>query len=492
MLDFHKTLENEQSLDPENWEKTRQLAHQMLDDMLDYLQTIDQRPIWQKTPEAVKAHFTQALPQQPTSAEEIYKEFKTNVLPYNKGNIHPRFWSWVEGGGTVLGMLADMLASGMNPNNTIGDHAPRYVEAQVIDWSKQLFGFPPSASGLLVSGGAMANITAILVARNQFLAGIIRQKGLKFLDNQLVIYCSTETHNCLTKAAEIIGLGSDNLRKVPVNEKYQIKIEVLKMMLLADKQAGLLPFCIIGNAGTVNTGAIDPLDELLAIARQENCWFHVDGAFGALAKLVPAYQADLAAIEQADSLAFDFHKWLYVNYEVGCVLVREAKIHREAFALQANYLLSHERGLAAGPDTISNYGLELSRGFKALKVWMSLKEHGIQRYQKQIEQNIAQAFYLQDLIRQTSDLELLAEVSLNIVCYRYKPQNQSLSENELNDLNKEILMQLHENAIALPSYTLLANRYAIRVAISNHRSQKADFQVLVEGTLALGKKILAD
>jgi aromatic-L-amino-acid/L-tryptophan decarboxylase len=490
MQNFHKILENEQNLDPENWDTTRQLAHQMLDDMLDYLQTISQRPIWQKTPEAVKAHFTQNLPQEPTPVEDIYKEFKINVLPYNKGNIHPRFWSWVEGGGTVLGMLADMLASGMNPNNTIGDHAARYVEAQVIEWSKQMFGFPAAASGLLVSGGAMANITAMLVARNHFLAGIIRQKGLKALDNQLVIYCSTETHNCLTKAAEVIGIGSDNLRKVSVNEKYQIKIEALKTMLAKDKQAGLLPFCIVGNAGTVNTGAIDPLNELLAIARQENCWFHVDGAFGALAKLVPAYQADLQAIEQADSLAFDFHKWLYVNYEVGCVLIREAKIHREAFALQANYLLSHERGLAAGPDTISNYGMELSRGFKALKVWMSLKEHGIQRYQKQIEQNIAQAFYLQDLISQSPDLELLAKVSLNIVCYRFKPQNQNLSEDKLNDLNKEILMQLHENAIALPSYTLLNNRYAIRVAISNHRSQKTDFQALVEGTLALGRKIL--
>lgn len=489
MKNFLEILQSEQNLDPENWDEMRQLAHQMLDDMFDYLQTIGERLVWIKTPDEVKENFHQNLPMKPTAPKDIYREFKSQVLPYNKGNLHPRFWSWVEGGGTVLGMLADMLTSGMNTNNTIGEHAPRYVEAQVIEWSKQIFGFPAGASGLLVSGGAMANITAILIARNHFLNGVIRQKGLKSLDRQLVMYCSEETHNCNFKAAEVIGIGSNYLRKIPVNEKYQIRMDSLQEKIEADKQDGMLPFCIIGNAGTVNTGAIDPLDELLALARKENIWFHVDGAFGSLAKLVPAYEADLRAIEQSDSLAFDFHKWMYVNYEVGCVLVREARIHREAFAIEANYLLKHERGLASGPDSITNYGMELSRGFKALKVWMSLKEHGIEKYRRQIEQNIAQAFYLAHLISQEPELELLAEVSMNIVCYRFIPVNHSLTESELNELNKEILMQLHENAIATPSFTLLQNRYAIRVAITNHRSQKSDFEALIAGTLALGRKI---
>jgi glutamate/tyrosine decarboxylase-like PLP-dependent enzyme len=481
------TPRDEESLDPSDWDKLRLLGHRMIDDTFDFLQNVRERPVWKHIPSETKLHFKQSLPDQGQSAEDVYEQFLEHVFPYAKGNIHPRFWSWVEGGGTPIGMLADMLASAMNSNNAIGDHAAMYVEKQVIDWSKQMFGFPDSATGLLLSGGSLANVTALIVARNSFNKDI-RSKGLSATGGQLVVYTSVETHNCILKGAEVIGIGSDYMRLVPVDEHYRIEIDQLKIMIEKDRRAGLKPFCIIGNAGTVNTGAIDDLEQLASIAEEQNCWFHIDGAFGAIPKLLPEFKQILSGLDKADSLAFDFHKWLYVNYEVGCVLIRDGNAHRNAFAMSANYLLSHEKGLAAGPEPFSNFGMELSRGFKALKVWMSLKEHGLQKYQRLVRQNIYQAKFLSELIGNAADLELLAKVSLNIVCFRYNPG--SINEEDLNILNKKIVMELQEKGIAAPSYTLLQGKYAIRVAITNHRSRREDFEILVKAILEIGKERL--
>ena len=477
-------LEQQETLDPHDWDSLRVLGHKMVDDMFDYLQQVRQRPVWRPIPAETKQHFKHPLPRDPHRAEDVYEEFVEHILPYTKGNIHPRFWSWVEGGGTPLGMLADMLAAGMNPNNAIGDHAAVYVENQVIDWSKQMFGFPESATGILLSGASIANITALIAARNHYNENI-RSHGLRSVNGQMVVYASSETHNCVAKAVEVIGIGSHSLRLVPVDKQYRIRTDLLKEMIESDKKSGLLPLCVIGNAGTVNTGAIDDLNELGSICEQEGCWFHVDGAFGAIPRLLPEFEEQLAGLDKADSLAFDFHKWLYVNYEVACVLIRDGAAHRNAFSVGANYLLRHERGLAGGPEPFSNFGMELSRGFKALKVWMSLKENGIEKYKRLVRQNLRQAQFLSELVQSSDHLELLADVSLNIVCYRYNPG--SVSEIELNTLNKNILMELQEKGIAAPSYTLLEGKYAIRVAITNHRSRLEDFDLLITETLRIGK-----
>lgn len=479
-----KILQEEETLDPVDWDRLKNLGHKMVDDMFAYLQQVRERPVWQPIPAETKHHFKHTLPLTPQPAEEVYSEFVEHILPYTKGNIHPRFWSWVEGGGTPFGMLADMLASGMNPNNAIGDHAAMYVEKQVIEWSKEMFDFPASATGILLSGASIANITALIVARNSFNTNM-RSHGLHAVSGQMVIYASSETHSCVKKAVDVIGIGSDHLRLVPVDADYRIRVDLLKEMIRTDRIQGLIPFCIIGNAGTVNTGAIDDLDELASICQQENCWFHIDGAFGAIPTLLPEFETQLSGLRKADSLAFDFHKWLYVNYEVACVLVKDGNKHRSAFAVAANYLLSHEKGLAGGPDPFSNFGMELSRGFKALKVWMSLKEHGIEKYKRIIRQNLEQANYLSNLIEKHENLELLADVSLNIVCYRFNPGN--LPEDDLNVLNKEILMELQEQGIAAPSYTTLHEKYAIRVAITNHRSRREDFDVLVLESNRIGQ-----
>lgn len=480
----------EEGLDPLDWKAQRALGHRMMDDMFDFLEHIAEEPVWKKPSAVSKASLEKPLPRQPLETEAIYEEFRENILPYFKGNIHPRFWSWVEGTGTPFGMLAELLASAMNSNVTIGDHAAMYVDQQVLNWAKEMMGFPASASGILVSGCSMANITAIQIARNSLESMQIRKQGFSLAQDKLRVYTSAETHSCNQKAVEIAGLGTHALRKVPVNAQYQIDLPLLEQMIDDDRKLGLIPFCIIGNAGTVNTGAIDPLTELAAIAQKNGLWYHIDGAFGALATLVPEFKDQLKGLALADSLAFDFHKWMYMPYEAGCLLVKDPLKHTSSFEMNPVYLLSHERGLAAGPASHNNYGMELSRGFKALKIWMSIKEHGIEKYGRMIAQNINQAFYLEHLIAQEADLEVLCPVSLNIVCYRY--YSPDLSQEQLNMLNKELLMRLHEQGIAAPSFTILNGSYAIRVAITNHRSRRPDFEVLVKESIRLGDEILRE
>jgi len=476
-------------LDPTDWKDIKTLGYQIIDDMVDYLQYIGERKVWTPIPQRVKDEFKKPIPHQPSGIFEVYDEFKQNILPYHGGNIHPKFFSWVQGTGTPMGAFADLLAGIINSNTAIGEQSALYVDKQVINWCKELLNYPVDGSGILVSGGSIANITGLIVARNTIIKNA-KSAGVYAAPGKLTAYCSSETHNCLGKAAEVIGIGNEQLRKIPVNDRYEIDVKALKSKIREDKDNGYIPFCIIGNAGTVNTGAIDPLDELLPIARDEKIWFHIDGAFGALAKLVPAYKNRLKAIEEADSVAFDLHKWMYVQYEVGCVLFKDATTHRKAFAAAVNYLTAHDRGLAAGPETISNYGMELSRGFKALKVWMSLKEHGLDKYAAMIAQNIDQAFYLGELVKKDRFLELMTPVTMNIVCYRYNPGG--LDDDQLNSLNKELLMRMHELGIAAPSSTMLDGKYAIRAAITNHRTRRKHLDEMITGTIEIGNTLMKE
>ena len=480
-------LEAEISLDPQDWAAMRELGHRMVDDMMTYLETVRERAVWQPIPAEVKAQFKQPAPAEAEGAAQAYAEFKEQILPYPLGNIHPRFWGWVIGTGTPLGVLAEMLAATMNPNVGGGEHIANYVEAQVLDWCKQMLGYPMEASGLLVSGGSMANLVGLTVARNTMAGFNIREQGLQAAPRKLVLYGSVEMHSSVQKAVELLGLGNEALRKIPVNADFEIDIAALEAAIAADKAAGYQPFCIVGNAGTVNTGAIDDLSQLADICHREGLWYHVDGAFGALAALSPTLRPRLAGMERADSLAFDLHKWMYMPYEVGCTLVRNAEAHRRAFSLTPAYLTHGDRGMAAGSLWFSDYGIQLSRGFRALKVWMSIKEHGLDRYARMIEQNVAQCRYLTALVEATPELELLAPTALNIVCFRFVAPN--LNDEQLNALNQELLTQLQEAGIAGPSSTTLNGRFAIRVANTNQRSRREDFDILVREVLRLGRML---
>ncbi len=480
-------MKPEESLDPKDWQAMRELGHRMVDEMMTWLETVRERPVWQPIPPDVRDHFDQPLPTGPKEPEQVYQEFLDHILPFPMGNIHPRFWGWVIGTGTPFGVLAEMLAAGMNPNVGGGDHVANYVERQVIAWCKQMLGYPVDASGLLVSGGSMANVIGLTVARNARAEFDLRREGLSAAPRKMVFYASRETHSSNEKAAELLGLGRDALRLIPVNSDYQIDITALEATIAQDKRDGNYPFCIIGHAGTVNIGAFDDLNRLADICVRENMWFHVDGAFGALSALAPRLRHLTAGMERADSLAFDLHKWMYMPYDVGCTLVRREQDHREAFSLTPEYLAHAERGVAAGGVWFSDYGVELSRPFRALKVWMSIEENGIDKYRRLIEQNVEQAQYLAGLVQAAPELELAAPVPLNIVCFRHI--RDGLDDARLNELNKELLIHLQESGIAVPSSTTLGGKYVLRVAITNHRSRQEDFDLLVREAIGLGNKL---
>ncbi len=482
---------NEESLDPQDWEAMRALGHRMVDDMLTYLETVREREVWQPVPAPIREHFREPLPREPEAPERVYQEFVDNILPYPMGNIHPRFWGWVMGNGTVLGMLAEMLAAGMNPNLGGGNHVANYVEAQVIDWCREMVGFPKGTSGLLVSGGSMANLVGLTVARNTKAGFDIRRAGVAAAPARMTVYGSREVHSSIPKAVELLGLGDESLRLLPVNDRYEIDVAALERAIAEDRAAGYKPICLVGNAGTVNTGAVDDLNALADICARENLWFHVDGAFGALAALAPGLRDRVAGMERADSIAFDLHKWMYMPFEVGCALVRREDDHRRAFSLTPEYLAhAGERGLASGAVWFSDYGVQLTRGFRALKVWMSLKEHGVDKYGRLIQQNVDQACYLAELIQKEPELELLAPVTLNVVCFRFRAPG--LDDEKLNELNQELLIRLHESGSAVPSYTTLDGKYALRMANTNHRSRREDFEILVREVLRLGRELTAE
>jgi aromatic-L-amino-acid/L-tryptophan decarboxylase len=498
MSDVPSAPPTEETLDPvgpSGWSDFRDLAHRMVDDMLDHLSSLDRQPAWKPLPGSVRAAFGDALPITGEGPEAAYRDFLDLVLPYPNGNLHPRYWGWVQGNGTPLGMMADMLASGMNPHLAGFNQAPALVEHQVLAWLVELMGFPHGASGVLVTGGSMANVLGVTVARFAALKTIgydLREWGVQPRPDgasppRMVCYGSTETHGWARKAVELLGLGNAAFRRIAVDRDYRLDLKVLRRAVAEDRAAGVLPVCVIATAATVNTGAIDDLTAIADFCQAEKIWFHVDGAFGALLCFSESLRHRVAGIERADSLAFDLHKWGYLPFECACVLVRDPEIHRATFAAPASYLSETARGVIAGGLPFADRGVDLTRGFKALKVWLSFKAHGIGAFGRIIEQNVRQAQHLGELVEAQPDLELLAPVSLNVVCLRYAPRGTP--ETTLNALNQEILVRLQETGVAVPSGTMLDGRYAIRCANVNHRSRRKDFDTMVDAILAIGPQV---
>jgi len=481
----------ERSLDPADWERFRDIGHRAVDDLVNYLRDVRQRPVWQPLPETSRRLFEEPLPRRGQDLEAVYDDVRQHILPFPTNNIHPRFWSWVGGTGTASQLIADMVISAMNSASLGFDEvASSYVELQVLDWLKNMLGYPADASGLLVSGGSMANLVGLAVARTATAGYDVRDRGVDLQDgNRLVFYASSESHSSIRKAIELLGLGSRSLRSIPVNDDFSIDVAALIRAISDDRRNGLHPACLVANAGTVNTGALDPLDTLADIAGAEGMWLHVDGAFGAIARIDPSSAHLVAGLERADSVAFDLHKWLYVQYDCGCVLIRPGAPHRETFSGTPSYLRSLDRGLPSGPLNFSEYGVQLSRSFKALRAWIALRHEGADRYGRQIAQNIRQARYLTGLIERAARLELLAPTCLNIVNFRYR--DPDLDAAALDDLNAEILMRLHEQGIAAPSATQIRGALSLRVAICNHRSMRSDFDALVAATIRIGDELRA-
>ena len=482
----------EETLDPSDWASMRALGHRMLDDMLDHLQTLRDRPVWEHAPHRVKQHFAGPPPADPQAPEAVYEEYLEHVLPHLHGLCHPRFWGWVGGSGTVMGAVADFLASATN--SVCGAFAyasPNYVELQVLDWCKALLGYPAFASGQLTGGCSAANLIALAVARNAQASYDLRRQGLHDAPQRMTLYASAEAHSSIQKAVELLGLGGDSLRKVPTNERLEMDLQALDAAIRRDRETGCHPFCVVGAAGTTNTGAIDDLNGLADICQRETLWYHVDGAFGVWAAIAPGYKHLVSGMERADSLAFDLHKWMYLPYPIGCVLVRHEEDHRWTFSLTPTYL-SHgegDRGLTGGDvPWLTDYGFDLSRGFLALKAWITIKAHGTRQYGRLIRQNIDQAHYLADLIEAAPELELALPVSLNIACFRFIHPN--LDGAALDALNKEIELEMQERGIAVPSIVVIDGRKYLHVAITNHRTRREDLDLLVREVMRLGRELV--
>src|SRR5258707_1989933 len=467
------------TLDPADWQSFRAQGHRMLDDIIDYLEHIRERPVWQPCPDSVREGFRRPVPTAPTDLAAVHDDFMRPILPYTVGNAHPGFMGWVHGGGNPAGMLAEMLAAGLNANLGGRDHVPIEVERQIVQWVRALFGFPESATGLFVTGTSMANLIGVLVARTSALGLDVRRNGVAG-GGRLSAYCSVAAHGCISQAMDLSGIGSAALRLVATDDRHRIDLAALNGAIAADRQAGFTPFLVVGTAGTVDSGAIDDLSGLADLARHEKLWLHVDGAYGALAILAPDLAPRLAGIERADSLAFDFHKWGQVPYDAGFILVRDGTLHRDTFAAPAAYMRRETRGLAAGSPWPCAFGPDLSRGLRALKTWFTLQVHGIDAIGAVISQTCALARYLEGRIAQAPELELLAPVWLNIVCFRFRSAQS-------DPVNARIVADLHESGIAAPSTTTIDGRLAIRAAIVNHRTPASDIDALVEAILAFGR-----
>jgi glutamate/tyrosine decarboxylase-like PLP-dependent enzyme len=475
------------TLDPAEWEETRALARTIAEESVTWLETVRERPTWTSVPAETKVRLAEPIPWEGRSLAEVYDAFKRDVRPYGTGNIHPRFWGWVMGTGSPVGALADFLASTMNPHLAGYDQSPAIIERQVLDWLIELMGFPAEASGVLVSGGTEANMNGLVAARVAKAGFDVRGEGLG-AGPPLTVYASVETHSWLSLACEIMGLGRGAFRAIPVDDDHRIDVAACRARIEADLAEGRRPFAIVGNAGTVSTGATDDLVALRALADDFDLWLHLDGAFGALAAWTPSH-ALVAGLATADSLAFDLHKWGYMPYEVGVALTRRPDAQTAAYKPVggAAYLKSAEAGIAVDTTFFADRGLQLSRGFRALKVWMCMKEQGVGRIAAAMQANIDQAKRLADLVEAAPQLELLAPVPMNIVCFRYAPPG--LPEERLDGLNQAILVALQSRGIAVPSQTVVKGRFAIRVCITNHRSRDEDFDMLVEAVLSIGAEL---
>ncbi len=492
------------SLDPGDWEAYRRVLHEAVDGVVDDMARVRDDPAWRPVPDAVKAALRAPLPRGSEALADVLAQFDELIRPYPTGNRHPRFFGWVHGAGNAAGVLADLLAAGMNANVGGREHAAVYVERAVIAWFVELFGFPRTASGVLTTGTSMGNLLAVVAARDHAnasgdipgrftgnvaarltgdvagrLTGDVARRLTGDVAGRLTGYAAAGVHDSVAKAFHIAGLGRDALRAIAVDERFAIDVHALRERVAADRAAGERPFLVVATAGSVDTGAFDPLAALADLCAEEGLWLHVDGAFGALAIASPAHAHLVAGIERADSLAFDAHKWLQVPYAAGCVLFRDERAHRAAFASSPHYLARAERGAAAGAPWFADYGLELSREFRALKIWFTLKHYGIERLGVSIARTCELAAALGERVERSEDLELLAPVMLNVVCFRWNPPGAARDDAALDALNEAIAIAVQESGAAVPSTTRVHGKRALRVCIVNHRTREDDLDVLL-------------
>jgi aromatic-L-amino-acid decarboxylase len=473
-------------------DEARRIGRLAADAVADHRQNLLARPVFGKVAPD-RSLFSSPLPAEGRPFEEVLTLVREQVMPFPMGNSHPRFFGFINATADPVGITADYLAAAMNSNCWGGDHAAIHVESQVLRWLASIVGFPETAEGILVSGGSMANFTALAAARRAMTPGNVREDGLGGDGRPaLVVYASDQVHHCVDKAVDLLGIGTRNLRKIETDDRFRIRMDLLERAIAEDRTAGRRPAIVVGSAGTVNTGAVDPLEEIADVCERESLWFHADGAYGALALLSPRLAPLFAGIARADSIAADPHKWLYVPYEAGATLVREKGRLADTFRRFPEYLASDPESPFPGPAWFAERGVELSRGFKALKVWMGLLTHGARAYGRAIENDVALARYLSEEIDRRPDLERMAEPVLSISNFRYRPEGSTLSGDDLDRLNRRIANRLVGDGSFFLAPTILKGRTALRVCIVNFRTREDDLTFLLDEVERVGRELVRE
>lgn len=473
------------SLDPEDWPAFRKLAHEALDRALDSIEHVREAPVWQEPTDAARKAFDAPLPREATPLPELLNNVQANIFPYSTGNRHPRFMGWVHGAGTPAGVVAEMLTASLNMNCGGRNHIGLEIERQIARWMASALGYPETATGLFLTGSSMANFVALIVAKTKALGPTTREKGIATPEGTtLTGYASREAHSCISRAFELSGLGASRLRLIETDAQGRMRPEALEAEIRKDLEQGLKPFFCVATAGSVNTGAFDPLSAIADIADQYGLWLHVDGAIGALAVFSRDLKTKLEGIEKSQSIAMDFHKSGQVPYDAGFLLVKDCYTHRLAFSSDPHYLTRSERGLASGGIWPVDLGPDLSRGLRALKTWFTLMAFGTDAIGRSIEHTVSLAKEFAARIEKSSEFELKAPVAHNIVCFGVTGPYQS-------QINQEIVIALQTAGIAAPSTTEIAGEVVIRAAFVNHRTTLKDLDITLDAAKAAAGRLMS-
>ncbi|HEX9564190.1 MAG TPA: aminotransferase class V-fold PLP-dependent enzyme [Gemmatimonadaceae bacterium] len=458
----------------------RRMGHALVDRIATHLETLPSRPVTTGVPVAVVRGLLGEgpLPERGTEPGNLLAHTADLLFEQSLFNGHPRFWGFITASPAPLGILGDLLAAGVNPNVGAFVLSPvaTEVERQAVRWIADLLGYPATCGGLMVSGGNMANMVAFLAARRAKAPWDVREQGLHAGDAQLIVYASRETHTWIQKAADLFGLGLDAIRWIGTDDRQRMRIDELERTIADDREAGRVPFLVVGTAGSVSTGAIDPLPRIAETCRRHNLWFHVDGAYGAPAACLPEAPADLKGLALADSIAVDPHKWLYAPLEAGCTLVRDPQHLIDAFSFHPEYYDFGDRG-GEVPTNYHELGPQNSRGFRALKVWLGLRQSGREGYVRLIRDDIALTQALHEAVAAHPELEALT-CSLSISTFRYVPAElrEQRDEHEvyLNELNAALVTRLQSGGEMFVSNAVIGGRYALRACLVNFRTERSD------------------
>jgi glutamate/tyrosine decarboxylase-like PLP-dependent enzyme len=475
----------------------RRLGHDLIERIAQHLESLPDRPITSgDAPSRIRELLGQdALASGGDDPATILDQTAHLLFQHSLFNGHPRFWGYITGSPAPLGILGDLLASAVNPNVGAYVLSPvaTEIERQTVRWIAELIGYPSDCGGIMVSGGNMANMVGFLAARRAQAPWDIRKDGLRAGSGQLVVYASRETHTWIQKAADLFGLGLDAIRWIETDDRLRMSIPALERAVVADRQAGHVPFIVIGTAGSVSTGAIDPLGEVAAVCKNHGIWFHVDGAYGAPAAVLPEASDDLKALSLADSVAVDPHKWLYAPLEAGCALVRDPTHLADAFSFHPAYYHFSDGGDGETPTNFHEFGLQNSRGFRALKVWLGLRQAGRDGYVRMIRDDIALAESMYRAVQAHPELEAFT-LGLSIATFRYVPADLTLNgperEQYLNELNTALVTRLQADGEVFVSNAVINGSYVLRACIVNFRTGQADVDALPEVVVRTGRTLI--